>query len=233
MASPREDVRSLAFPEGTTLHACGPEGVAELAKHWRETSFPPHALILSEDETDDDVFFILSGRARAATYTNRGREVFLSDLKPGEAFGIFAAIDGQPRSTNVVAIEETRVGRMTGSDFCKVLFGHRDVNRAFILYMVDRIRSLSTRVTSVTTLSAEQRLIAELLHLAEGSRTGEDTAVIDPLPTQQELATLLFSQREAIGRDMSKLKEAGLIERKGRSLLIKSVRGLRARLGSD
>ncbi len=233
MAAPREDVRSLSFPEGTTLHACGAEGVAELARHWREARFPPRALVVSEDETDDDVFFILSGRARAATYTNRGREVFLSDLKPGEAFGIFAAIDGQPRSTNVVAIEETRVGRMTGANFRKVLFGHGDVNRAFVLYMVDRIRSLSSRVTSVTTLSAEQRLIAELLHLAEAGRTGEDSAVVDPLPTQQELAMLLFSQREAIGRDMSKLKDAGLIERRGRSLVIRSLSGLRARLDGD
>jgi hypothetical protein len=32
---------------------------------------------------------------------------------------------------------------------------------------------------------------------------------------------------------MSKLKDAGLIERKGRSLLIKSVSGLEARLNGD
>ena len=31
------------------------------------------------------------------------------------------------------------------------------------------------------------------------SHLGDDTAVIEPLPTQQEFATLLFSQREAIG----------------------------------
>lgn len=224
---------SLVFPEGTTLHACGSAGVAELARHWRETRFPAHALIVSEDEADDDVFFILTGRARAATYTNRGREVFLSELGPGEAFGIFAAIDGQPRSTNVIAVAESRIARMSGTNFRKVLFSHWDVNRAFVLYMVDRIRALSSRVTSVTTLSAEQRLISELLRLAEEARTGPDSAIIDPIPTQQELATLLVSQREAIGRDMSKLKAAGLVERRGRSLLIRSLAGLRARLESD
>ena len=85
-------------------------------------------------------------------------------------------------------------------------------------------------MTAVTTQDAEHRLIAELLRLSEDGMTGDDTALIEPLPTQQEFATLLFSQREAIGRDMSKLKEAGLIERKGRSLLIKSVAGLKARL---
>ena len=223
-----------AFPKGTTLDVCGPEGVAELARHWRESRVPAHTLIVSEDETDDDVFFIIEGRARAAIYTNRGREVFLSDVQAGDAFGIFAAIDGQPRSTNVVAVEDCRIGRMSGTNFRKVLYGHTAVTRAFMLYMVDRMRSTSSRVTSVATLNAEQRLISELLRLAEGAETGEDTALIENLPTQQELAVLTFAaHREAVGRDMSRLKREGLIERKGRSLLIKSLDALRARLETD
>jgi CRP-like cAMP-binding protein len=54
--------------------------------------------------------------------------------------------------------------------------------------------------------------------------------VIEPLPTQQELATLIFSQRESVGRDMSRLKDAGLIERKGRTLRITSLSRLKALL---
>ncbi len=230
---PEDRDTPLAFPEGTTLHACGPEGIAELARHWRETTVPAHSLIVSEDETDDDVFFILSGRARAAVYTNRGRELFLSDLRPGEAFGIFAAIDGQPRSTNVVAVEESRVGRMTAPEFRRILFDHADVNRAFIFYMVSCIRSTSSRFTSVATLSAEQRLITELLRLAEKGRTGPDTAVINPIPSQQELGILIFAQREAVGRDMAKLTQLGLIERQGRALHIKSLEGLQDFLEAD
>jgi CRP-like cAMP-binding protein len=218
------------FSEGSTLHACGPDGCAELAKYWTEATYPARALIVSEDETDDDVFFILSGRARAATYTDSGKEVLMSVLPPGDSFGIFAAIDGQPRSTSVIAVEDARIARMSAANFNKVLYSHPDVTRAFVLYLVDRIRHLSTRMTAVTTQDAGHRLVAELLRLAQAGMTGGDTALIEPLPTQQDFATLLFSQREAIGRDMSKLKEAGLIERKGRSLIIRSISGLEALL---
>jgi CRP/FNR family cyclic AMP-dependent transcriptional regulator len=221
------------FPEGSTLHACGPDGYAELAKYWTEATYPTRALIVSEDETDDDVFFILKGRARAATYTDSGKEVLLSELPPGESFGIFAAIDGQPRSTNVIAVDDARIARMSAENFKKVLYSHTDVTRAFIHYLVDRIRNLSTRMTEVTTLNAEQRLVAELLRLADAGMIDNDTAQIVALPTQQDLAILLFSQREAIGRDMSKLKDVGLIERKGRSLLILSVSRLKERIGTD
>ena len=218
------------FPKGSTLYKCGPNGYAALAKNWTEASYPDRALIISQDETDDDVFFVLTGRAQATTYTDSGREVLMSELPPGESFGFFVAIDGLPRSTNVIAIEETRIARMTAVNFNKVLYGNTLVTRAFIQYLVERLRFLSARMTAVTTQDAEQRLIAELLRLAQTSMVGDDSACIEQLPTQREFATLLYSQREAIGRDMSKLKTAGLIERNGRSLLIKSVSELRSRL---
>jgi CRP-like cAMP-binding protein len=221
----------VEFGAGSTLRACGPDGVAALAEHWTEAFYPARSPIVSEDDTDTDVFFILSGKARAATFTDSGKEVLMSELPAGESFGMFAAIDGQPRSTNVLAVEDSLIARMSAASFNKVLDSHTGVMRAYLRYMVDRIRHLSSRMTEVTTRNAEQRLIAELLRLAESGPTGSDSAVVEPLPTQQELALLIFSQRETVGRDMSRLKETGLIDRKGRRLVIKSVSRLKAMIG--
>jgi len=224
------DVHWQAFPAGSTLHECGPEGCRALARFWTVGHYRAGTLIVSEDETDDDVFFILSGAARAATFTGAGKEVLLSELPMGESFGFFAAIDGQPRSTNVIAVEDARIARMSAEHFNAVLDENTPVMRAYLKYMVERIRVLSSRMTDVTTLNAEQRLITELLRLAEGNETGPDTARIEPFPTQQHLATLIFGQRESVGRDMSRLHTLGLIERQGRQVLtIHSVSGLRAR----
>jgi len=217
-----------SYPEGSTLHACGPEGCAALARHWTISNFTPKSVVVSESDTDDDVFFVVNGLARAATFTDNGREVLYSDLPPGESFGIFAAIDGQPRSTNVFAKEHSRIARLSASHFREVLYETRSVNEAFILYLVDRIRYLSSRMTEATTLSTEQRLCAQLLRMCE--KTGRDTGFIDKLATQQELATLISSQRESVGREMSKLKDQGLIDRQGRSLSILSLRGLETKL---
>ena len=117
---------------------------------------------------------------------------------------------------------------MSGGSFREVLYANRDVNHAFMCYLVDRIRYLSSRITEATTLSTEQRLCAQLLRMSH--RTGDDTAMIERLPTQQELATLISSQRESVGREMSKLKELGLIDRKGKSLTILSRSRIEAKL---
>lgn len=222
------DQVDLQFPPGSTLHACGADGISALARHWKAASYPEGAMVLSERDTGDDVFFVLDGLARAATFTDQGREVFYSDLPRGEAFGIFAAIDGQPRSANVFAREPSRIARLSAQQFREVLYGDRQVSEAFMCYLVDRIRDLSSRMTEATTLSTEQRLCARLLRICQ--KTGEDRGVIEKLPTQQELAILISSQRESVGREMSKLKEQGLIEREGRSLRILSLHGLEAKL---
>ena len=83
-------------------------------------------------------------------------------------------------------------------------------------------------MTEATTLSTEQRLCAQLLRICQ--KAGPDAGIIEKLPTQQELATLISSQRESVGREMSKLKDQGLIRRDGRSLRILSLRGLEAKL---
>jgi CRP-like cAMP-binding protein len=223
------DGGAFDYPEGSTLHSCGPEGCDALAKYWTESNFTPKSVIVSESDTDDDVFFVVDGLARAATFTDNGREVLYSDLPRGDSFGIFAAIDGQPRSTNVFAKEHSRIARMSANHFREVLYGNEAVNKAFMLYLVDRIRYLSGRMTEATTLSTEQRLCAQLLRMCV--KTDErDVGFIEKLATQQELATLISSQRESVGREMSKLKDQGLIDRKGKSLTILSLRGLETKL---
>ncbi|MEM7497857.1 MAG: Crp/Fnr family transcriptional regulator [Pseudomonadota bacterium] len=218
------------FPEGSTLARCGEAGIAALAKHWQEAQYPARALIVSDEDTDDDVFFILEGTARAATFTDEGKEVLLSDIQTGESFGILAAVDGEPRSTNVLALSTCRTARLSARSFNAVLAEEPTVSRAVILYLTERVRALSARMRAVTTLNAEQRLAAELLSLA-GAGEADDRAVLEPLPTQQDLAALIFSQREAVGREMSKLRDLGLIARHGRRLDILDVQGLRDRAG--
>lgn len=219
---------TTGFPAGSTLQRCGPAGVAALRSRWTEASYTPRSVIVSESDTDDDVFFVLEGVARAATFTDNGREVLYSDLPAGEAFGMFAAIDGQPRSTNVLAKTNSRIARMSGGNFRDVLSGDASVNHAFMVYLVERIRALSNRMTEATTLSTEQRLCTQLLRMA--TRAGPNEARIDDLPTQQELATLIVSQRESVGREMSKLKDQGLIERDGKALKLTNVNGIESKL---
>lgn len=221
------------LPAGSTLKACGPQGVAALAAHWTEAVYSARTPIVTVDEPEDDVFFVLSGLVRAASYSASGKPVLYNDLHPGEIFGLIAAFDGGPRSTNIVAVAESRIARMSAGRFNAIVDENSEVRRAMLVHMAELVRSLSVRLADIATRNARQRLIAELLNLARTEPGHPDQGRIDPLPTQQELALLIFSQRETVGRDLSKLKEMGLIDRDGRTMVLKSLSKLRALLDCE
>jgi CRP/FNR family cyclic AMP-dependent transcriptional regulator len=70
-------------------------------------TFPRRAIIVTEGDETDSLYVVLSGKARVYVADDKGREVQLNQLGPGEYFGE-VTLDGGPRSASVVAIEDTR-----------------------------------------------------------------------------------------------------------------------------
>lgn len=218
---------------GSPLGACGPEGWTALAAAWSEQRHARGASIIAMGAPERDVFFILSGRVRVMSYASSGREVPFVELGPGACVGELAALDGGPRSSNVIALEDTLVGRLTAIQFERLLMNNRAVLRAIAGHLAGRVRDLSSRLLDVTSMDARQRLIAELLRLAEPLDETPDRGRIVPLPTQQELANAIFGQREAVARQLSALARDGVIDRQGRRLDIRSLRALRNMLSGS
>ena len=73
------------------------------ACHVRRYSAGEH--VLHHQETTSDIFFVLDGQVRVVIYAPNGRDVSFRDLGAGAVFGELAAIDQQPRSASVVAID--------------------------------------------------------------------------------------------------------------------------------
>src|SRR5471032_309370 len=101
--------------------------------------------IIDRETTSNDVYFVVSGRARVVDYSDTGhREVIFDEIEPGGYFGELAAIDGEPRSANIVAAEETVTALLSGEAFIETLFQHREVGLAFMRRMSEMIRQSTT-----------------------------------------------------------------------------------------
>ena len=70
------------------------------------------------------LYFIVKGRARVVNYSLLGREVTFDGCKGGACFGELAALDGEPRPANIVALEETVVASLSQEVFliCRTTF---------------------------------------------------------------------------------------------------------------
>ncbi len=203
-----------------------PDDLEALAKRCRWRRHTAGQRIVGHMDETRDVFFIVKGKIRAIIYSLSGKEVTFRDISAGDMFGEFSAIDGQPRSANVIALMDSLIASMPADVFWDVLRSYPMVAEATLKRLTNQLRVLSERVFEFSTLTVKNRIHAELLRLARDHMRGENTAAISPAPTHAHIASRVSTHREAVTRELNDLARAGLIERRHGVLIIRDVNHL-------
>jgi CRP-like cAMP-binding protein len=205
---------------------------AALESRWNVRSFGQNEMILAHAEQGREVFFVLDGHARATVYSEGGKAVAFRDIGPGDLFGEMAAIDGMPRSASVIALDPFRAGTLSESAFREVVSSRPGLAWALLLHFSLQVRRLSERVYEFSTLVVRKRLVRELLRMAAAADANGE-ASITPSPRHVDLAARISTHREAVSREMSALGRKKLIERRGKSLILKDVTLLESIFSAD
>ena len=203
---------------------------AEQLCTWRK--YGPGEEIVGYQDSGDDVYFVISGAAKVKIYSTGGREVGFRDLRPGDVFGEYAAIDGAPRSASIEVETECVVAMMRSADFLTVVTGSSEASLATLRHLVKQLRSLTLRVFEFSTLAVNNRIQAELLRLAREADQPVDgdanVARIPNPPKHADLAGRISTNREAVTRHLSYLSRNGVLHRPSGSWIIKDVARLEA-----
>jgi CRP-like cAMP-binding protein len=217
----------LTFPKQSFLGSVNDESWGILSSLWSVNLYKSGQFLITADDDVGDVFFILRGAAKATIYTPTGREVSFISMNVGDCFGEFAAIDDSPRSASVVAAGECLAARLSPSVYVDLLRTNPDISFCSMNILVAHLRQLSKRVVDFNIKTADERLREALLELAIKHSRGQDEVLIERPPTQSELAAFVFSSRESVAREMGRMRKAGIIGRKKRSLYVPSIEALR------
>jgi CRP/FNR family transcriptional regulator, cyclic AMP receptor protein len=196
--------------------------VQQLRSRW----LVPGEVLLARDDPGDDVYFVVSGRLRIIMYSLEGRAVPLRDLGPGETIGELAAIDRLPRSASVEALSAAHVLLLAGEPFRQLVKLEATVANAVLRTAIKYIRDLSDRVFELRSFDATTRIQRELLRLARAAAGDANTVALSPAPRQLDIADRAGSHREAVAREFSKLAKAGLLARRGTTLVVRDIQRL-------
>ncbi len=170
--------------------------------------------LVSREAADRDLHMIVAGTVRVTSYSAAGRETSFRDLPAGTSYGELSALDGRPRSVDVVAMTSALIASLSPADFRTLLREEWIVNERVLLRLTDLVRRLTDRVLDLSTLTVQQRICRELLRLAHQGR-------IAPAPKHAELASLVSTYREQITREISALVKAGVLAKDGNALVVR------------
>ncbi len=191
-----------------------------LEKRCRWRNFAAHEQIIDRQSTSQDVYFIVHGRVRVVNYSMSGREIAFDEIESGSYFGELAAIDGEPRSANIVALETTTVAMLSSEAFRAALEENPELALQLMLRMSSIIRASTERIMDLSTLGANNRIYAELLRLAKSDIREDNTAVITPVPIHGDIASRVSTTRETVARVLSELSRLELVKRERNRLVI-------------
>lgn len=199
------------------------DGLAQRLEHLR---YGKGQMIVQRHDQDQGIYLLLGGVLLANQYARSGREVGYRRLNPGAYFGEISAIDGLPRSVNIVALEDARIARLPQRLVQELIDSSPRFMRALLEDMAALTRSLTDRLFELTAVSVACRVDIELLRMASAAGTDGKSAIINPCPTHAELAVMLGSQREPVTRELNRLASLDIVRQTGRSLHILDMEAL-------
>jgi CRP-like cAMP-binding protein len=174
-----------------------------------------------EEEFGDTLFILNKGSVKITRLSDDGREVILSILGEGDFFGEMSIFDGENRSANVIALEDTSVLILKRGDFLDLLEKHPRIAIVLLQEMAMRLRRSDQQIEGLSLSDAENRIAMSLLRLAEDlGIIKQGQVVIENLPYQQDIANMAGTSRETVSRMLTLLQRKGYIQKRGRRLTI-------------
>ena len=115
----------------------------------QEESLESGRFLWREGDRGDEVVLLLDGVLDVVLEPPSGEPVVLRSLEPGAIVGEFAVLDGRERSAAVRAVTPCRLLRIPAPGFRDLVSRRHDIVLELFWQQVDRVRSLTGRVTQI------------------------------------------------------------------------------------
>jgi CRP/FNR family cyclic AMP-dependent transcriptional regulator len=216
----------------TFLSALTPGDAAELTARGMPRTFERGHALFHEGQLPDRVVLLRSGRVKVTSTTPNGREVVLAFRGPGELIGELAAIDDEPRSATIVAVDPVEALTIAPREFLAFLEEHPSASLALVRVLSRRLRDADAKRIEFAALNTLGRVAQRLLELCDrfGQPDGDAIRIALPL-SQEELAGWAGSSLESVGRALQTMRALHWITTRRREIRVLDLDALRRAAG--
>lgn len=194
-------------PTPAQLNAIADPFVRELAALGRVRNYPRHTVFITEGDSSDSVFVVLSGKVKIFISDTEGHEMILDTQGPGDYVGEMA-LDGKPRSASVMTLEASSFSVVSREPLLDAIRKNPDFALKIISRIIDRARLATNSVKDLALLDVYGRVARLLLNMAVEK---DGKLVIPEKLTQQEIAERVGASRDMVSRIFRDLTAGGYI----------------------
>jgi CRP/FNR family transcriptional regulator len=173
-------------------------------------------VLFQEGDPGLGFYVLLEGRVRVYKASPDGKEYTLHMIRPGQMFAEVAIFMERAYPANCAAVEDSTVAFFPREAFLKLVHDRPQISLKIIASLAHFVREFNRMVEELSLKEVPARLAAYLLD--EARRQGGRQLVIEG--TKAALANRLGTVSETLSRNLTKMKNAGLIREEGKGIRI-------------
>ena len=200
----------------------------KLLAHCHRRRYPAKSTIIYAGDRCETLFFIVKGSVTILIEDDDGREMIITYLNSGDFFGEMGLFEKEgvekERSAWVRAKTECEVAELSYAKFRELTLQDPDILFALGSQMAERLRNTTRKVGDLAFLDVTGRVARTLLDLCKQPDAMTHPDGMQIKITRQEIGRIVGCSREMVGRVLKALEEQGLVNVKGKTMVVFGTR---------
>ena len=187
--------------------------------------YPARTAIVHAGDASDSLFFIVRGSVSVVIEDSEGREMVVAYLNAGDFFGEMGLFEDKPiRSAWIRAKTACEVAEISYRKFKELARQDAGLMFALAAQLAGRLRATTRKVSDLAFLDVTGRVARCLLDLSKQPDAMTHPDGMQIRVTRQEIGRIVGCSREMVGRVLKSLEDQGLINVKGKTMVIFGTR---------
>ncbi|MCR8922978.1 cAMP-activated global transcriptional regulator CRP [Dasania sp. GY-MA-18] len=193
--------------------------------HCHRRRYPAKSTMIYAGDSSDSLYYIIDGSVTVLIEDDEGKEMIVAYLNKGDFFGEMGLFDNEEsRSAWVRAKTECEVGEISYAKFHELSEQNPEFLMAIGTQMAKRLRETTRKVGDLAFLDVTGRVARTLLDLCKQPDAMTHPDGMQIKITRQEIGRIVGCSREMVGRVLKTLEEQGLVDVKGKTMVVFGTR---------
>lgn len=193
--------------------------------HCHRRKYPSKSTIIYAGDDSDALYYITKGTVMVIIEDDEGREMIMAYLNEGDFFGEMGLFDKTAnRSAWIKAKTECEVAEISYAKFKQLVKEDVDILFAVSTQIAGRLRATTRKVGDLAFLDVTGRVARTLIDLCKQPEAMTHPDGMQIKITRQEIGRIVGCSREMVGRVLKNLEEQGLIQVKGKTMVVYGTR---------
>ncbi|MBP6686216.1 MAG: Crp/Fnr family transcriptional regulator [Lacibacter sp.] len=217
-------IDNWSFKTDSIFTGLEPAELSLLTTNQSQQHYNKGELIFREGSSPSGIFYVVEGKVKKYKVDKDGKEQIIYVANSGELIGYHALLAEERYPDSAAVLEQCLIAFIPKEDFLAVLDKSQTLSRRLLKSLSHEFTVLTNSLSLFAQRSVRERLALQLIVLREKYKVNfEPGTPVEINLSREDLASLVGTARENVVRVLSELKESGIVETKGRKIIVLDV----------